>query len=363
VVEPPAPVADRAPAAGDSPVRPLGLAVRRHPVRSALVGLGVVVAFLLVWAVVWYEGEANPGAPGPTTVVTVPKGASAGAVASILERDHVIGSALALRIYFVLHGTPVIDPGGYLLHTHASFASVHTSLAKGPDVFPVTVVPGLTVEEVAARVGDLPGHTSAGFTTLANSGAVHSPYAPAGVDNLDGLLGTGTYIVLPGESDTTLLTQMVAHFDQTASAVGLVPGAAALDMTPYQVVTVASIVQKEGVYSQNLAKVARVVYNRLAKNMALQMDSTVLYSEHRDGGPVTAADLGLDTPYNTYLHKGLTPTPICFPSQESLAAALHPDPGNWLYFVVVQRDGTEAFATTFADQLANEAVAKSRGLG
>ena len=106
-----------------------------------------------------------------------------------------------------------------------------------------------------------------------------------------------------------------------------------------------------------------MVYNRLARRMALQMDSTVLYSEHRDGGPVTPADLALDTPYNTYLHTGLTPTPICFPSQASLEAALHPDAGSWLYFVVVQRDGTEAFADTFAGQLANEQLAKSRGLG
>jgi UPF0755 protein len=183
------------------------------------------------------------------------------------------------------------------------------------------------------------------------------------VHSLEGLLGTGVYQVLPGESDATLLQQMVDRFDTTAEAVGLQSGAAALGMTPYQVVTVASIVQKEGVYSQNLAKVARVVDNRLARGMALQMDSSVLYSEHRDGGPVTSADLALDSPYNTYLHKGLTPTPICFPSQASLEAALHPATGSWLYFVVVQRDGTEAFADTFAEQLANEQLAKSRGLG
>jgi len=338
-------------------------AAARHPFRSALVVLGVVVAGLLVWAVLWYEGEANPGAPGPARVVTVPKGASVSAVASLLQRDHVVGSALALRIYFVLHGAPLIDSGSYLLRTHSSFSSVHRALAKGPNVFPVTVVPGFTLAEVAARVGDVPGHDGAAFASLADSGAVTSPYAPAGATSLEGLLGTGTYLVLPGESDTTLLTQMVQRFDATAQAVGLTPGAAAVGMTPYQVVIVASIVEKEGVYPQNLAKVARVVYNRLAAGMALQMDSTVLYSEHRDGGPVTAADLALDTPYNTYLHKGLTPTPICFPSQASLEAALHPATGNWRYFVVVQPDGTEAFADTYAEQLANEQLAKSRGVG
>ena len=106
-----------------------------------------------------------------------------------------------------------------------------------------------------------------------------------------------------------------------------------------------------------------MIYNRLARGTPLQMDSTVLYSEHRDGGRVTAADLALNTPYNTYLHAGLTPTPICFPSKASLQAALAPTPGNWLYFVVVSNDGTEAFSSTFAGQQANERLAQSRGLG
>ena len=97
--------------------------------------------------------------------------------------------------------------------------------------------------------------------------------------------------------------------------------------------------------------------------MPLQMDSTVLYSEGRDGGPVTSSDLAIRSPYNTYLNKGLTPTPICFPSEAALRATLHPPAGTWLYFVVVQPDGTEAFADTFAQQQANEALAKQRGLG
>jgi len=336
---------------------------RPRPLVWVLGVLGIVVLGLLLWAVVWYEGEVNPGAAGPATVVTIPKGSSAQAVAGLLQRDRVVGSSLALRIYFLLHGTPVIGAGGYLLHQHQAFSTVRAALGRGPDVFAVDVLPGLTLEEVAARVGEVPGHTAAAFASLAGSGTVRSPYAPAGVDDLDGLLGTGVYQVLPGETDRALLQAMLARFDTTAEQVDLVGGAAALGMTPYQVVTVASIVQKEGVYSANLAKVARVVYNRLARNMALQMDSTVLFSEHRDGGPVTSADLALNTPYNTYLHKGLTPTPICFPSPAALEAALHPAAGSWLYFVVVQRDGTEAFADTFAEQLANEQLAKSRGLG
>jgi UPF0755 protein len=77
---------------------------------------------------------------------------------------------------------------------------------------------------------------------------------------------------------------------------------------------------------------------------------------------VSAKDLQLVSPYNTYLNKGLTPTPICFPSRAALQAALNPPAGTWLYFVVVQSDGTEAFADTFAQQQSNEALAKQRGL-
>jgi len=133
---------------------------------------------------------------------------------------------------------------------------------------------------------------------------------------------------------------------------------------------VASIVQKEAISPgdaaaatrHNVGPVARVIYNRLARGMPLQMDSTVLYAEGRDGGPVTAADLALATPYNTYRNAGLTPTPICFPSALALRAALHPPPGAWLYFVLTARDGTETFSDTLAGQEAAEDLARSRGL-
>lgn len=337
--------------------------LRRHPFRSTLAALGVVVIGFLAGMAIWYEGQIGGSPGGADAVISVSSGSSVGKVASALARRHVIGSTLAFRIFLVLHGTPVVQPGDYLMHLHEPFSAVRSRLAAGPDVFALDVPAGFTVEETAARVGDLPGHDSSKFMSVATSGVVKSPWAPPGTNNLDGLLGTGTYIVLPGESDETLLEQMVQRFDTEAASAGLTRGAAALGVTPYQAIIIASIVQKEGVYPENLAKVSRVIYNRLASGMDLQMDSTVLYAEHRDGGPVTSADLALDTPYNTYIHPGLTPTPICFPSAASLAAALAPAPGDWLYFVVVSQDGTEAFSDTLAGQEANEQLAKSRGLG
>ena len=328
----------------------------------ALALSAAVVLFVVVAAVAWYESQAS-GSRGAPTVVTVTAGSSMGAITATLVRDHVVGSSIAFGVYLTLHGTPVVQPGHYLLYQGDSFADIRSQLASGPNVPTVTVLPGFTVSEVANQVGQLAGHDPARFQSLADSGTLPSPYAPAGSTNLDGLLGTGTYLVLPGESDQTLLGDMIDRFNTLADSVGLTSAAAALGETPYQAITVASIVQKEGVYQKNLGKVARVIYNRLAHGTPLQMDSTVLYSEHRDGGTVTAQDEKLNTPYNTYLHTGLTPTPICFPAEASLQAALAPTPGDWLYFVVVSKDGTEAFSDTFAGQQANERLAQSRGLG
>jgi UPF0755 protein len=216
---------------------------------------------------------------------------------------------------------------------------------------------------VAAQVDSLPGHAPGGFAAAAGSGAVHSVFSPPGSNDLEGMLGTGSYLILPGETDVTIVRAMVQRFDQDAQAAGLsTASAASLGLTPYQVITAASVVEKEGYVPVNMPDVARVIYNRLAQDMPLQMDSTVLYALGQDGGPVTSQDLKIQSPYNTYLNKGLPPTPICMPSKDAMDAALHPPPGAWLYFVLVNKDGTMAFSDTYAEQQANEQLAKSRGL-
>lgn len=359
---------DAASSPGDGPARPRPNGHKRSKPevyrrrRLVVAVAAAVVLALFVGAVAWYQSEMG-GKGGASVVVTVAPGSSMGTITATLARQHVVDSSLAFSVYLTLHGTPLVQPGTYLLHRDEAFSDIRATLAAGPNVSSVSVLPGFTISEVATQVGQIAGHDPAHFLSLATSGTVRSPYEPAGSTNLDGLVGTGTYLVVPGESDATLLGAMIDRFDTLADAVGLSTGAAALGETPYQAITVASIVQKEGVYQKNLGKVARVIYNRLAHGTPLQMDSTVLYSEHRDGGRVTSADLALNTPYNTYLHTGLTPTPICFPNRASLQAALAPTPGTWLYFVVVSKDGTEAFSNTFAGQQANERLAQSRGVG
>lgn len=235
---------------------------------------------------------------------------------------------------------------------------------SGPTVVDVDVLPGYTVAEVTQAVGTVPGRTGNHFAATVHAGTVRSPLGTPSSTSLEGLLGTGTYRVTVGESDRQLLGEMVTRFDRQAAAAGVTPAAAsALGVTPYQLVTVASIAQKEGYFDRYMGKVARVVYNRLAAGMPLDMTSTVLYAVGQDGGTVTRADHTLDSPYNTYLHTGLTPTPICFPSPAALAAAASPPAGTWLYFTVVDKAGTTRFADTYTEQLANEALAKRNGVG
>jgi UPF0755 protein len=331
--------------------------------RVALAVVGLVVLFVLACGA-WYEFQAHPGGPpGRQVVLTVKSGEASDSVVTQLSNTGVVTSDLAYRVYLFFHGTPTVRPGGYLLRQDMSFASVSQKLAAGPDVFPVTMPAGFTVKEAAARIGDLPDRDAQAVLQAADSGAVKSPWEAPGSHNLEGLLAPGTYVVRPDESDTALLQQMVDRFDQEAAKLDVTPATAtALGVTPNQLVTVASIVEKEGYLPRNMPKVSRVIYNRLAAGMPLQMDSTVLYSLGQDGGTVTPADERIPSPYNTYLNVGLPPTPIAIPSPAALRAAGHPPPGPWLYFVVVNKSGTEAFSTTYAQQLKNEALAQKRGV-
>jgi UPF0755 protein len=336
--------------------------VRRR--RRILLGIGGALVVIVLAFALWYELESHAlGPPGPQVVVTVHQGESTSSVVKALSQQHVIGSSLAYQISEVVHGTPTVLPGSYAMHQNLAFSEVRQLLAAGPNIYPVNVRPGFTLSEVAQEVDSLPGHTGGGFEKTAASGAVHSTITATDPNNLEGMLGVGVYLVLPGESDTTILTDMVQRFDRELEVAGLTAAsAAALGVTPYQMLTVASIVEKEGYIPVNMPDTSRVIYNRLAQDIPLQMDSTVLYALGQDGGPVTSQDLKIQSPYNSYLNDGLTPTPICMPSVTALHAAANPPAGSWLYFVLVQKNGTMAFSDTYAEQQANEQLAKSRGL-
>jgi peptidoglycan lytic transglycosylase G len=327
------------------------------PLRRVLVG----VLALVVAGLAWFALQVYPlGGQGRLVVVTVQPGDSIAAIAGEMHADGVIHSPLAFRIDTLLLGGLTIQPGSYGIRQNSSFAEVRAVFGAPPNM--LVVVPGLTLHEIALRIEAIRGSVFASaFVADATAGAATNPYHPNG--SLEGLVGVGTYFVSHRDTPSSLLDRLEKGFNREAASVGLSPTSTVEGLDAYQAVIAASIVEKEGYYPQNMPKVARVIFNRLARGGPLQMDSTVLYYFNQDGGTVTPAMLQAKTPYNTYLHDGLTPTPICVVSTSALEAVLHAPPGPWLYFTLVSKDGTEAFATTFTQQLANERIAAKRGIG
>lgn len=321
-----------------------------------LLGVLVFLVLLIAGAVGWFETESSPsGAPGKPVIVEVRHGEPESALMATLSRDGVIGSSFAFRVWSFFHGQPSLRPGLYQLRRNLPFATVSADLSAGPNVYALDVVPGTTVAEIANQLSQLPGNLAQPFESDARTGSVRSPYQQAGGTSLEGLIGAGTYRITPGETARTLLGDMVARFDAEAKAAGLLPTTTVNGATAYDVVTVASIAMKEGYFPRYFGQVARVVYNRLADGMALDMTSTVLYSLGQDGGPVTPAEEQDTTPYNTYRHSGLTPTPICTPSEAALRAATSPPPGPWLYFeLTTAKKGVMVFSASYTTQLVAE---------
>lgn len=173
---------------------------------------------------------------------------------------------------------------------------------------------------------------------------------PAYADgNVEGFLFPATYEFPPGASAETILETMIAKFNSEAKRLDLENRAKAMGRTPYEIVTVASLLEVEG-HPRDFAKVARVVYNRLAEPMRLQFDSTVNYGLGKTDVILTTDLLNKDTPYNMYLHDGLTPTPIDNPGADSMEAALNPAAGDWLYFITTDLNTQETKFTKSYDE-------------
>jgi len=178
------------------------------------------------------------------------------------------------------------------------------------------------------------------------------PYAH---NNAEGFLSPGTYDVPKNANAYTMLKLMTAEYNKNAASLNLVNTAGRKKLDPYQAVIVASIIGAETNKEADYGKVARVIYNRLAAGMYLGMDSTVHYVVGKDGGVYTTPEQRKNpSKYNTYIHKGLPPSPINSPTRAQLSAALNPTPGNWKYFTLVNLDtGETAFADTYAEHQVN----------
>jgi UPF0755 protein len=180
------------------------------------------------------------------------------------------------------------------------------------------------------------------------------------VRRLEGLLVPGLYDVAPGMPAVDVLRSLLDVSAARLEASGLVAGAQAVGMEPYQVLIVASLVEKEGI-TADMPRVARVIYNRLAAGQRLELDSTVNYPLDLQALRTTPEDRARVGPYNSYAVTGLPPTPIAAPGRDAIAAAIAPADGPWLFFVRCQPDGTSCFGESLAEHQANVAAAIENG--
>lgn len=178
----------------------------------------------------------------------------------------------------------------------------------------------------------------------------------------EGFLFPATYDIEPGTTAVQVLSMMTERFGVEAAALDLDAGAQQLGRSTYDIVTVASLVEAETSVDADRAKVARVVYNRLAKGIKLQFDSTVNYSRPVKKARLSNADTTVASPYNTYLIKGLPPGPINSPGRKALEAALHPAQGDYLYFVTIDKQGHSLFTDSFPAFQAAVAKAQRDGV-
>ncbi len=302
--------------------------------------------------------------PGPGTgevVVEIPAGATLTEMGKILEDAGVVASAGAFVDASDANSrSGQIQPGTYTLMSEMKAADVINAMLESTTVVGKIVLPeGLRESQTVERIA-----TEGSFDPAAVQAAVDAaPLPPYAEGDAEGFLFPATYDLMPESDPTSVVANIVNRFGQAAETVGLEAGAAARGLTPRQVVTIASIVQREVRNEGDMPMVAEVIYNRLAGacgpvvGQKLQMDSTVHYAINDYTSVFTSdAARATNSPYNTYLVNGLPPGPIASPGEAALSAALNPSNGGYCYFVAVNLDtGETRFAATGAEHEANVA--------
>jgi UPF0755 protein len=331
---------------------------RRFRWIAPLVALLVIVVPLAVGGVYAYNFYMSryhpPDYPGDGTgylVVQVPPKASATSLGPKLQQLGVVASARA----FVLAAEHSPNPAGLLpgfygmrRHMKASLAYALLINPKNLVQVPVTIPEGWRVSQVVAWLGAKSGIPASAYAkVLAHPAPLHLPASAHG--RPEGYLFPATYQVQPHETALGVLTAMVRRFGQAAAALDLPAAARRVHLTERQVIIMASLVEAEGGRLPDFGKIARVIYNRLARGIPLQLDSTVLYGLNQYGILASDKQLGSRSPYNTYKHKGLPPGPIDNPGNAAIRAVLHPAAGPWLYFVTVNpKTGETKFTSSQA---------------
>ena len=327
----------------------------------AVLALVAIVFFVVPAVKGFFGGEGAKVVAGQQVTITIPDGASGDSIASILSENHIVENP---KDYYAavkkLNADMSLKPGTYSFTTLMDATEVVQQLMEGPNAGSdaLTIPEGLTVDQIADRVAKAYDSISKeDFLNQAKASNYVKDYSfleGAANDSLEGFLFPKTYSLGKKPSADDVIRAMLDQFNTEYKSLDFAGCEAKIKerygvgMSDYDIINLASIVEREGLNAEQRAHVASVFYNRLAGKLDglcyLNSDATMMYVT---GGEVTADDLQSDSPYNTYKHEGLPPTPICSPSLEALKATLEPTDSDDLYFYITQDE--EYFSQTYEE--------------
>ena len=333
---------------------------KRSITQSVLSALIYLIVFVLIAATgaavaayLIYDHVTQPGTPGDLVRVTVPEGATGHDIGELLASKGLVESPWFFRLAIKLdERREIIKHGYYDLPKGLSPMEVLHVLYDGPNVLPdpaelppghrLTIPEGLTIEQMAGMFAD-----PAAFQAAATDKALLTELA-VDTETLEGFLMPNTYFFDAPPSPHEAIQRMLAQFKEDyRQLLADHPEASARDTL--EVVTVASLVEREARVEEERGLIAAVVYNRLKRGMPLQLDATLQYALGKYGERMLDVDKLVDSPYNTYKHRGLPPGPIANPGVASLRAALVPAEADYLYFVSNADGKTHTFSRTSAE--------------
>jgi UPF0755 protein len=339
-----------------SPPKRRGKFRRRRILALGLLLVGVLVAWFLI--AFFQPPPFDPGEGSGEAIVTVPEGASASTVANLLSQNDVVSNGTLFEWRLKLAGkTDQILPGRYVLAHNMSYSVAIDRLTSAGGKVNVTIPEGEDRTQIAATIKDLGLSGDYLAATKSFKGFDPSQYGAQNPKSLEGFLFPATYELDPGASVDQLVSEQLQAFRQNLAGVNL-SYAKSKNLTVYDVLTIASMIDKEVMVPSERPLVAAVIYNRLHRGMPLGIDATTRFEFHNYTGEITQSQLQSPSPYNTRTHAGLPPTPIGNPGLAAIQAAAHPAKVNYLFYVV-NGDGSGHHCFTASEQEFNQLVAAS----
>jgi len=329
----------------------------------SLVAMLGLITFAALYAFNNFSNDSDK--PQRDVKVIIPEGMNATDIGKLLEDKGVIKSAFVFKMTVRQKGVGSdLKPGEYDLKTGMEYDEVIDILAEGPKIVyvDITFPEGWLAKQMAARLEALTGISPEEYLQIVESGQVEGNYAflqdnGAPSKNLEGYLFPNTYTVEKEEiTAQEFIKTQLDQFQKATSGLDW-SKAESLGRTPYEIIVIASLIERETMVDDERPLVAAVIYNRLNKGMPLQIDATVQYALPKWKERLTYEDLKVDSPYNTYKQKGLPPGPICNPGLDSIDAALNPSLDDYLYYVLkTDNSGRHVFTNSYSEftKAANE---------